>query len=472
MYLYDLDGVGVLGPDEPRYAAIGRAMAVTGDLVTPRLWGSLWFEKPPLLYWMTASGSALGLTPDLAGRLPVVLLSLLFLVVSGWLVKREFGSQTGAISTALCATSAGWLAYSGLCLTDVPLAIFFSMAVLLALPLLRDDPDHTSVTLRFALIGACLGIGTLAKGLVPIVLAVPFAWFLRAHWKRWWQAVIACAVTALPWYVAVYLRNGFPFIEEFFVRHHFERLYSASLQHVQPWYYYVPVLLAGLFPWTPLLGLLRRRGVVWDRRRQFLASVVAFGFLFFSISLNKLPGYLLPLIPALFVLIAAQLEPSPVARIGKAWLLVCAGMIALIPAVAAILPASLMFGKLSFTAFKGFDRTTGFYVALPVVAVVLGRRSWIGPLLILCVVAGGIYVKASAYPVLDSQYSARGLWRKLEPVAGQLCDAGTNRDWIYGLNFYRGAAIPPCDQDHEGVALRSNGHGQPSAAPWKTTGIR
>jgi len=69
----------VLGPDEPRYVAIGRTMAQTGDWITPRLWGSPWFEKPPLLYWMTAAGTAAGLNSELSGRLPVVLFSLAFL---------------------------------------------------------------------------------------------------------------------------------------------------------------------------------------------------------------------------------------------------------------------------------------------------------------------------------------------------------------------------------------------------------
>ena len=56
LYFYGLTTTGLLGPDEPRYAAIGREMAISGDWVTPRLWGQPWFEKPALLYWMTAIG--------------------------------------------------------------------------------------------------------------------------------------------------------------------------------------------------------------------------------------------------------------------------------------------------------------------------------------------------------------------------------------------------------------------------------
>ena len=80
LYFFGLTRTGLLGPDEPRYAAIGCAMASTGDWITPRLWGQPWFEKPALLYWMTAAGFKAGLGPDWAPRLPVALVSVAFLV--------------------------------------------------------------------------------------------------------------------------------------------------------------------------------------------------------------------------------------------------------------------------------------------------------------------------------------------------------------------------------------------------------
>ena len=93
MYLLDLGGVGFLGPDEPRYASIGREMARSGDWITPRLDGEPWFEKPPLLYWMTGAAFHLGLGEEMAPRLPVALLSLLFLVFFHWFLRREFGAK-------------------------------------------------------------------------------------------------------------------------------------------------------------------------------------------------------------------------------------------------------------------------------------------------------------------------------------------------------------------------------------------
>src|SRR5580700_10517775 len=110
LYLNGLTGMGLVGPDEPRYAAIGQAMARSGDWVTPTLWGSPWFEKPPLLYWMSAPLFAMGQRPEVAARLPVALLSLAFLAVAAWLVAREFGPDVSAIAIGLLATSAGWVA--------------------------------------------------------------------------------------------------------------------------------------------------------------------------------------------------------------------------------------------------------------------------------------------------------------------------------------------------------------------------
>lgn len=466
VYLYQLNGTGVISADEPRYAAIGRSMASTGDWITPKLWGSPWFEKPPLLYWMTAVGTEIGLGPELSGRLPVALLSLCFLIAAFFLLRREFGSEAALLSTVLLGTSAGWLAYSQLCLTDLPLSVFFSLAVFIALPLLRDDKGLLNTAPRFAAMGACLGLATLAKGLVPIALAVPFVWFLRRYWRQWWIGIATCVIVAGPWYGAVYAANGAPFIKEFFLKHHFERLYSASLQHVEPWYYYLPVLLAGIFPWTPLIGLLWGKPIHWDQRRKFLAAIPLFGLLLFSASLNKLPGYILPLLPSLFALIGAEFETKPLVQLRRIWFICCACLIALVPLLATVLPQTLRLGRLSWSVvsltFHGITRTEFFYIALPLVIVLVARRSWRPVLLVLSLTAGAIYLKEKSYPVLDQTVSARGLWRRVQPISAEMCQEGISRDWLYGLQFYRGSVIPPCNGSHKfRYVLRPKRHEPP-----------
>jgi 4-amino-4-deoxy-L-arabinose transferase-like glycosyltransferase len=466
LYLFDLSGVGVLQTDEPRYLAIGEAMAHSGDWITPRLWGAPWFEKPPLLYWMASIGASAGLGPELAGRLPVAVLSLLFLWTAYHLLSREFGAQSAAIAVLLLGTSAGWLAYSQLALTDLPLSVFFSAAVFLALPLLHDKPYGGELNWRFLLMGVCFGLGMLAKGLVPVALSVPFIWFLRRYWRKWWLTFATALIVALPWYVAVYVRNGAPFVQELFFKHHLQRLYSASLQHVQPWFYYFPVLIVGLWPWTPVLAFLCRKTAIRDQRRRFLASIVVFGFILFSVTLNKLPGYLLPLLPALFALVGAQFETKPVAQISRGWLVCSACLIALIPLLASVLPSSLARGRISLASIH-VGRTEWFYILLPIAAVLVARRSWAGTILVLCVIVAGIYLKLQSFPILDQMASPRGLWREVGDKSHSLCDAGTNREWLYGFEFYHGAALPVCAPgQHFQYQIHSSGHGRPVIVPF------
>src|ERR1700682_1020449 len=133
LYFFGLSQVGLLGPDEPRYAAIGREMARSGDWITPRLWGMPWFEKPALLYWMTGTAFRLGLGEELGPRLPVALTSVAFLIFFYLLLLREVGKQAATFATAILATSAGWLSLSHIGVTDLPMSAAFSAAMLLCL---------------------------------------------------------------------------------------------------------------------------------------------------------------------------------------------------------------------------------------------------------------------------------------------------------------------------------------------------
>src|SRR5690348_14622241 len=176
VYFYGLGTAGMLGPDEPRYASIGREMARSGDWVTPRLWGHAWFEKPALLYWMTAAGFRAGLGPDLAPRLPVAFMAVAFLVFYWWMLRRLFGCTAAWFATLILGTSVEWVVFSQVGVTDLPLAATFSAAMLLALPWIVKGDDRL---LPWA--GAMLGLAVLAKGLVPLVLAAPLA---LGVWRR------------------------------------------------------------------------------------------------------------------------------------------------------------------------------------------------------------------------------------------------------------------------------------------------
>src|SRR5215469_16762269 len=165
LYFFHLTAAGMLGPDEPRYAAIGRAMARSGDWITPRLWGEAWFEKPALLYWMTGAAFRVGLGPELAPRLPVALLSVAFLVFYWFVIRREFGCHAAGMASLILGTTVAWIGFSQVGVTDLPLTATFSAAMLLAMPWVVKRERRW-----LPAVSALLGLAVLAKGLLPLAL--------------------------------------------------------------------------------------------------------------------------------------------------------------------------------------------------------------------------------------------------------------------------------------------------------------
>jgi 4-amino-4-deoxy-L-arabinose transferase-like glycosyltransferase len=429
LYFFGLTRTGLIGPDEPRYAAIGRAMAATGDWITPRLWGAAWFEKPALLYWMTAAGFKLGLGPDLAPRLPVALASAAFLIYFFVALRREFGDRAAWYSAAILATSAGWLAYSHVAITDLPMSAAFGAAMFV---LIAGAPGARTSLIA----GALLGLAVLAKGLVPLVLFIPALWFLRHRIRDLAILFTAAILVAVPWYALVTLRNGTTFLNEFIWKHHFGRFLNSALQHERPLWFYVPVLLAALFPWTPLLALLFQRRLFQDRRAIFLAVWFAWGFLFFSISRNKLPGYLLPLLPPLAALIGIALASAARARFV---LPACGLLLCLVPGLAGMLPQALAAG-ITHASFR--LAWPGVFVGVAIAVVCAFLCGWGHLDCAMAVVAVGttIFVMTviwRVYPELDRQLSGRG-------AISMTCLPPMNRSQRYSIEYYAGKDLPDC----------------------------
>jgi 4-amino-4-deoxy-L-arabinose transferase len=432
LYLADLTGMGLYGPDEPRYAAIGRAMAASGDWITPRLWGQPWFEKPALLYWMTASAFRLGMGPDLAPRLPVALLSLAFLAFFWWRLRIEWDSRVAFCSTAMLATSAGWLAYSHIAVTDLPLAVFFCAAVLLSMPWLARQ-ERAGLTAA----AACLGLAALAKGLVPLVLFLPvfaFRWRRLGDWLRP-GPLVAFSVCALPWYILCLMRNGSDFPRVLFVEQTFGRFASAALQHVQPPWFYLPVSLLLLYPWFPMLILTRPPWT--DLRVRALTGVVSFGFVFFSIMLNKLPGYLLPLVPLAFTLAGIGLAR---AKRSVAAIVLSVSLLGLLPVAQGIVPGALAHGFRSTTVAWPTAMVWLAAAALVGTAIALASRQHAFGAAAALAGVGLLWLQVTAFPQLDGAASARPLWLASHPE----CAPPNPRNTLYGLSYYAERRLPPC----------------------------
>ena len=445
LYFYRLDAAGLLGPDEPRYAAIGREMAQSGDWVTPHLWGQPWFEKPALLYWTTAAGFRLGLGPDLAPRLPVALVAVLFLALYAWILAREFGCQAAGLATLILGTCWGWIGYSQIGVTDMLLTATFSAGMLVALPwIAKGDARSLPAT------AGLLGLAVLAKGLVPLVLAAPL--LMRGRVRELLNPLVLApfAIIALPWYLLCYLRNGSEFLNVFFLQHHFSRFLSGGLMHVQSLWFYLPVFAAGMLPWSPLLLLLVWRARWNDPRRRFFLVWLLWGLVFFSISANKLPGYILPLFPAAAALMALRLEDVADAR---PWLAACTLLLVAFPVAAQVLPAAVADG-LSRAPLPKFQWTWLLPIAVAAAAWFLrDRRIVAAATIAVCATAGVVALKIRTLPEMDRLASARPTWQHIESRANQVCVGYLQRNWQYGLNYYSVTPLPDCKAEHKAIEL-------------------
>lgn len=442
LYFPGLSATGLLKEDEPRYASIGREMARSGDWITPRLWGQPWFEKPALLYWMTAAAFKLGLGDDLAPRVPVALLSVAFLIFFQWILSREFGARAAWTAVVILGTSAAWVGSSFIGATDLPMTVAFSAAMLLSLEWIETGQRR-----RLPWAAAMLGIAVLAKGLVPLALALPLVWFGRRRWTDLLRPAVlgVFLIVALPWYLLCYLHNGTVFLRTFFWEQHFERFTTTTLAHGQPFWFYVPVLAAALIPWTPLLVLLGRRALYRDARRRFLLLWLLFVLVFFSFSKNKLPGYLLPLAPAAAALMGIALAEAPRAR----WALPAAALcLVAIPAAVPVLPRALASG-LSRAPLPAFQWTWLLPFALALALWWLdrqGRRPAALVVMATAVTAAVVTLKLVDLPAIDAAVSARPLWRTIATQRDSVCIQSMHRSWRYGLNYYSVTPLPDCSQ--------------------------
>jgi 4-amino-4-deoxy-L-arabinose transferase-like glycosyltransferase len=441
LFFHNLAGVGMLGPDEPRYAAIGREMARSGDWVTPRLWGEPWFEKAPLVYWTTAAGFRAGLSEDLAPRLGVALLSVGFLFFYWRILRREFGPVAAFCSTAILATCAEWLGFSRIGVTDLPLAATFSAAMLLSLGWVERGERRHLVPAAIL-----LALAVLAKGLVPLVLALPLLWAGRGRLRDLLRPapVAAFLLLAAPWYAVMTARYGGRFLDDFFLKQHLARFNSAALQHVQPFWFYAPVLVAALFPWSPLLALLFRTRLYTDSRRRLLLLWLVFGLVFFSAAENKLPGYLMPLLPAAAALAGLSLVES---RWSARLLAACALLFAAVPVIARGLPEALLRG----ITHAGIGTAWWPVLAAAVFAGGIwllaraGRPSLAVAALAVAAVVAVVWIETLAFPVLNTTLSARGLWDQIAARRNMVCLAeDVGRNWRYGLNYYSVMPLPDC----------------------------
>jgi len=320
----------LLDPDEGRYAEIPREMLVSGDWVTPRFDGLKYFEKPPLQYWATAAVYSGFGVEEWSSRLWSVALAFACLpLVFGW-VARLYGRQRALTALAALAVSPFFAIVGHLNLLDAGFTFWLSAAVLSFTLAQRCAAGGVHERRWMLAAWAAAGLAVLSKGIVVGVLAggaLVLYSLLQRDLRPWRRLHVALGLPlfvliAAPWFIAVSLRNpSFPGF--FFVHEHFARFLTTVHQRVEPWWFFLPLLLLAVLPWA--LACVRACRAGWAeegagaggefRPRRFLLIYCAFTLLFFSASGSKLAPYILPMVPVLAALTgAASPDPGRLAR--------------------------------------------------------------------------------------------------------------------------------------------------------------
>ncbi len=312
-------------PDEGRYAEIPREMLATGDFVTPRLNGVLYFEKPPLYYWLVAGSMRLLGSNEWAVRLPGMLASAGMVLMTVAFARRRWGLRTALLSGIVTGTSVLVFVLARIAIIDPVLSLAMSAAAFSFCAFLEAERHGDAQRARRALYGLAVAAAAavLLKGLVGIVLpggAIAVYVALSGRWnlvpKLLSPGPLAVfLLLAVPWHVAVAFRNP-DFLHFYFVHEHLERFATTAHRRTGHPLYFVAVLLAGFLPWTGFFGRFRetfpsRLAALRERESEsFLWIWALLVFAFFSVSRSKLIPYVEPIWPALGLLLAVGIEKA------------------------------------------------------------------------------------------------------------------------------------------------------------------
>ena len=318
----NLDFRRLVHPDEGRYAEIPREMVASGDWVTPRLDGVKYFEKPALQYWITAATYEAFGVHEWAARLWPALAGFLGVIFIAYVGVRLGGFALGLYSGAVLGGSVAYVLEAHIRTLDAGLTLWMA-AGLGALVLAQRDGATTGEQRAWMwLAWAALALATLSKGLIGIVLpggALILYSLIERDWALWRRlhlvtgALVYLAIAA-PWFVIVSQRNP-EFFDFFFIHEHFTRFLTTEHRREGPWWYFIPIFIVGILPWLTVLAWMAgrawtearptARGFSWPR---FAIAWSVFIFVFFSASGSKLPSYILPIFPALALVIGWQLN--------------------------------------------------------------------------------------------------------------------------------------------------------------------
>ena len=306
IFFFHLGTYGFWEPDEARYGEIAREMIELRDYIVPHLNYVAYIEKPPLLYWLTTLSYRLFGINEFAARIIPAISALLGVLATFILAARTMGRRRAIMAAAILATAPLYAVMAQVLTTDMLLSALITIAMLALFFHFQEGGIWCWIAY------VAMALATLTKGPIGIVLPTMtmliFLWWERAlngSMRRFHAIAGGAIILAIvaPWFVAISIREP-GFVDFYFIGEHVRRFFDASFSHGEPFYFYVPVILAGLLPWSMLVPFLTWRRMTPNPVRRYcvIGAVVIIGT--FSASSGKLIPYILPVFPLLAVLLA------------------------------------------------------------------------------------------------------------------------------------------------------------------------
>ncbi len=312
-YLLPLDGRPLWQPDETRYAEISREMLARGDWVVPRLLDLRYFEKPVAGYWLNSLSQWLFGDGNMAARLAPALSTALSAALVFWLALSLWSDRRKAWAACLIYLSCFLVYAIGTYNTlDSILTLWLNAAMVGCHAAISASSPRRKITASI-LAGLACGMAFLTKGflalVIPVIVVTPFMLWRRRIGEFFANGLIMIAAAAMisaPWAIAIAMQEP-DYWHYFFWVEHIQRFAADNAQHKEPFWFFVPILMAGVMPWLGLLPSALAGG--WRQRREqpallYLLLWAAMPFLFFSIARGKLPTYILPCFAPLALLMA------------------------------------------------------------------------------------------------------------------------------------------------------------------------
>lgn len=309
-------------PDEGRYTAIPREMLASGEWILPQLNGFLYFYKPPLVYWMEAGAIHLFGDSLVGLRLVPAFFGILGIVATYLFARRFYGRMTGLLSAIVLGSGLVYAILSQIILLDMGVAAFIMAGLFAFLAALLEERSKAKRDWLFCTGMAMTALALLSKGLIAIIIpgGILFFWILLLNqWHRlkgqaWIAGFIVFFVIALPWHIAAWMKSPEHWFQFYVIHEHFLRYATDVSSRNEPFWFFIVLFPVGLVPWVLFLPQAWRDAMRggWKARKErpiewAMTIAIVFTLLFFSASKSKLIPYVLPIYPALAVLVGRYL---------------------------------------------------------------------------------------------------------------------------------------------------------------------